>query len=308
MKYLLIKKSLLLFVLSVSLLACKKEKYTLEYNLQAGEKYIQNMHINMNMNQELMGQKFNMSINVFMNTHFDIINIENDNIISDLLYDEIGMETDLGFTKMTFSSNTEDSLASEMNIGPMLKAMVNIPLRVEMTKKGKIASIKGYDKITESMMNSFSSKIDEDTKNEIFNQFKNKFDEEALKKSFEQISTYFPENPVAVGEKWNVLSSIDGEIPMSIDLKITLKNVTGNVATIEGVGNIKSGGGSVKNELLGGDQNIDLTGTQKGWIKIDMNTGWVIDSEIVQNMNVESEIEGVKVVQEIVNTTKVSGK
>jgi hypothetical protein len=306
MKQLFMKKTLLLFFLAITLFSCNKEKYTLEYNLQAGESYVQNANIVMTITQQMMGESLTMATDMKMNLHFDVLSVENDTITSEISYDEIGMNMDLGFMQMSFDSNTDDSIATESDLSPMLKAMINQPMTAVMDKRGKILSVGGYDKISNAMINSISEDIGESAKNEMLAQFERQLGEEALKKSFEQISFYFPEKKVAVGDTWKTVSNVEGEMPMSIDMTMTLKSVDNNEALIDVKGTI-AGNANIQ-ELNNENAAVNTTGTQSGWVKLDMLSGWLIESEMTQNMQVKTAIRETEFVQEVVNVIKIAGK
>jgi hypothetical protein len=177
----------------------------------------------------------------------------------------------------------------------MFKAVVDKPFEVEMTKTGKAKSVKGLEKLNEAMLNSFDESVPENIKQQLIGQFSSQFSEEAFKSQFEQSTGYFPDKPVGIGDSWNVkMTTKASNFEVNLDLKSTLKNVENNEVSLGIDGTVSTPEG-YEQEVNGVKTKVSLKGTQKGTVKINKDTGWVISSDITMIFNGEMELMGMKV-------------
>lgn len=293
----------LLATLFGSLYACAaKEKYTLEYNVKQGDTFQQNMMVDMKISQEMSGMAMEIVNVMEIETSYDILSVENDLITTEFVFEKMKMSMGVAGNTMELTSETEDDVASVTNLNALLKSITNVPVVMTMTKKGKVQSVQNFDKLTDSMINSFGEETDAALREQIAAQFAQQFNDEATKAMFEQSSTYFPEEEVAVGDKWQIVQNLQGQFEMSVVMDMTLKEVKNNIATLEGKGVIKTPKEGITQE----DITMQMDGKQTAVIKIDMNTGWVVDGNIKQEMNMVSETGGVKIPQKITSNVSIT--
>ena len=96
----------------------------------------------------------------------------------------------------------------------------------------------------------------------------------------------YPEKKVSIGESWSTEIIPFEESDMIFSAKYTLLAISGKTATIAIDAKISA------NNLQDADVRID--GTQKGEIKVDIKTGWVIESKIDQELELDIEQNGMK--------------
>jgi hypothetical protein len=117
---------------------------------------------------------------------------------------------------MEFSSDKKeggDQLTAMMS--KLLGALTKSPFQVEMTSKGKIQSIKNIDVLFEKMFDEFPT-LSPEQKAQLKGQIAQSYGGDAFKSNFEMSMAIYPDQPVAVGEKWTVNSSVKS----GMDLKI----------------------------------------------------------------------------------------
>jgi hypothetical protein len=281
--------------------ACSKEKYTLEYKLAKGETYKINVLTDLTMNQEMMDQDMKIAILMDMKMHYDVTDVQANLITMNLMYDAVSMDMDMdmgamGATKMSFNSNTEETVATSENMSAMFKAMTGIPVEMKISKQGKVESVSGFDKIFTTMLATFAEDVDEQVKIQTEEMLKQQFNNESAKSMFQQISAYFPEKPIGIGEDWKVSMDIKtGQFSLKSDMDMTLKSVEENIATLEVSGSISTPEDGIVQEIQGMETKTSMKGTQQGTIKIDINTGWPVNSEISQNLEGKTEVMGIKI-------------
>jgi hypothetical protein len=286
-----------------------KEKITLEYNLKQGETLKQNMVMNMDMVQNMMGQEIKISIAMTMKMAFDVKESQGDDYTLEVKFKNI--KTDMGIPGMgniSFNSDTPDDVATQTNINPMLKAVIDQPFEFVMDKTGKAKSVKGVDKLLEAMLGSFDESVPEATRQQLIGQLGSQFSNEAFKSQFEQSTGYFPDKPVATGESWNIkIQTMASNFSANIDSKVTLKSIENNEINLNIDGTVSTPEG-YEQEVNGMKTKVTLNGTQKGTLKVNKNTGWVIFSDLTMNFNGEVEVMGMKMPVYMVSKITVSGE
>jgi hypothetical protein len=269
----------------------------LQYNFKQGETLKQSIAMNMDLVQKIMDK--DMKINLAMNikTTFDVKESRGDSYVLEVNFKELKTEVkmpDIDTGTVSFDSNTTDSVSTQANLGPMFKAIIDKPFEIVMNKNGKVESIKDVDFI-EAMLNTFDETVPENLRQQMTEQFGSQFTKEAFKAQIEQNTGYLPNKPVSTGDSWNVkMETMSSNFKIIIDVKSTLKSVEDNVANLD-IDGIVSTPEKYEQEINGVKTIITLNGTQKGTLKINKDTGWVISSDMMMNFKGDIEVMGMKV-------------
>jgi hypothetical protein len=286
------------------------DKIPLEYNLKQGEILKQNIVMNMDMVQKFSGQEMKISLVTGMKMDFEVKEAQKDSYLLEMKVKEMKMTTEVpGMGNLSFDSNTDEDVATQENLSPMFKAIIDKPVESVMTKAGKLQSIKGLDKFMEAMINSLGEDMPENVRQQITGQFGSQFSEETFKSQLEQSLGYFPGKPVGTGDSWNYkMSTKYSNFATSIDMKSTLKSIDGNVLSIDIEGTVSTPEAESEQEINGMKVKISLNGTQKGILKVNKDTGWLISSDLAVNFNGNMEVMGMKVPLYVASTIQVTGE
>jgi hypothetical protein len=283
---------------------------TLRYNLKKGETLKQNMVTSMNLTQTIMDQEMKIDMSIDIHSTFDVKDVQEDKYTMDMTYKTMKMSMAMpgGADAITFDSNTPEDIATQQNIGPMLKAIIDKPLEIVMSKTGYVESIKGMEKLQEAMINSMDENIPDQMKQQLIAQFGSQFSEEALRSMFAQNSNFFPDKPVNIGDSWDMKSSAAvSNFTMNIDMKMTLKSIENDAVDIVIEGTVYTPEG-YEQEINGMKTSVTLKGTQQGLVKVNKNTGWIISSNMTQNFDGNVEVMGMQIPLSATSTITVTGK
>ena len=189
--------------------------------------------------------------------------------------------------------------STDASIGNAFKSIIGLPIDIQLTKQGKVTSVKGLDKLTGNL-NAIN--------NEQFKQMLGQqFSEKTIQMLIEQSSAYFPGKPVAVGDSWEVVTNISNQdIDIISKMNLNLKQVTNNIATLEITGTLATPEGGVVTNVQGMDAKVSVDGKQTGNIQLDLKTGWIVRSEITQNFKQNMEIMGQPMQQDIASKTTIT--
>ncbi|MDR2384016.1 MAG: DUF6263 family protein [Prevotellaceae bacterium] len=299
MKYLTLKISALSIVCMLIFFSCEnKEKITLQYNFQQGDMLKQNMVLNMDLVQNYMENELKVSIVIGMNMTFEVKESRDDLYTLEVKFKELKVKMgipgmDIG--TISLDSNTTEDAGIEMNFGTVFKAIIDRPFEVVMDKIGKVKSVKGLESFSEIMLNAFDDDVPETLRRQVVELFGSQFSDEAIKAQLEQSMGYFPNKPVGIGNSWNVkMQSNVSNFAININVKSTLKSVEDNVVTLNIDGTVTTPEG-YEQEVNGVKTKLALKGVQKGVLKINKDTGWVISSDIMINFDGKMDAVGVKI-------------
>lgn len=110
----------------------------------------------------------------------------------------------------------------------------------------------------------------------------------------------FPENPIAIGESWESTYQPDPSGDMKIVAHYKLDDVKKGIAYISFDGTMKG------SQMKGASAKID--GTMSGKTQINIETGWILSSSIIQSLNAEMEQQGMTIPMKISSNIEVSTK
>lgn len=196
---------------------------------------------------------------------------------------------------MTFDSESVDDIMSKS-----FKGIVDNPFKVTLLKNGRVSSVD---------MSAFWEKFDSSLewlplmqKEQVVEQIKQAYGEKAFKGSFEQLSAYLPEKPVNKGGKWCTQIELNTNFPATMVSEYKLEKITKDYFIIQGTSNISTNGlqDAITQSSSGELMKYNLIGTAISNIKIDRNTGWVIEATIKQTLKGKSIIGDVEMSMEMI--------
>ena len=286
----------ILLLLSFSFHCMGADNYTLEYNLEKGKTYNQNMVSVTNMKMNTMGQDINMVMTMEMGFQYDVLGLNNGVYDVRTSYRKIKSNMSSPMMSLNIDSDSPEN-STDKALGDIFKSLTGVPIDLQLTKQGKVISVKGIEKLVEKI-NAISNP-----------QYKmmvdQQFSEKAIKATFEQMAPYFPSKPVAIGDSWDVNTTVNSSgFDIISKMKVTLKQVKDNIATLDCTGTLTTPEGGAVINVQGMDAKASIKGNQVGNILMDMKTGWITRSEINQKFDLDMEIMGQTMQQKI--ETKVT--
>jgi len=295
MKHLFIKLSAAIILLTVfSFLSFGADKYTLEYKLEKGKTFKNSTTVDMIAEMDAMGQVIKFGVISETVHQFVVIGQSNDVFDMQLSFLKMKIEMDNPMMPIKFDSESPGSTGYDF------KTIFGTPIDVQLSKTGKVVSVKGVEKLVE--------KSEIITNEQIKQLVGSQFTEQVIKTSIEQSTNYFPGKPVEIGESWDVVTTaFSNGIDIIIKSKFTLKQVKDNVVTLESKGTLSTPEGGAIMNAQGMDLKVSMKGENSGTILVDLKTGWIIRSEISQKNTQDIEVMGQTMQQQMeVKTIVVS--
>ena len=290
MKRLLIQLNvaiLLLFAFSFHCMGA--DTYTLEYKLENGKTYKQSTVTTTKMKMDFMGQEMSMDMKSEISVHYDVLG-QNDGVFDvRISYKTIKMSMS---DPMPFNINVDASSPDNSPEGEIFKLFIENPFEIQLTKLGKVLSVKGIKE--------FIEKINTVGNQQLSAVLSQQISDKGIQAMIEQLSTFFPGKPVIIGESWDMNQNLNANGADIISkMKLTLKQVKDNIATLDCVGTLTTPEGGAVMNINGMDATVLMKGVQSGTVLVDAKTGWIVRSEINNKSTQDIEIMGQTMVQNL---------
>lgn len=250
------------------------DTYDLKFNLKPGAAYIYDMDVMQNV--EAAGNT--STNNLYSKYTFNVKEAAEGNSKIEVVYDLMRME--MKSMGNTIKMSSEDQTPEAQGF----RDMVNKPFSMTVSPAGKVISIDGWESIEKS----------------------GAMKSEDLKQSMETSLNIFPDKAVKVGDTWKKDAAMSMQMfKMNISSTYTLTEVKGNIATITMDSEIKMG---QDNNSQTNGMTMEMKGTQKGKMDVELNTGMTLTGNITQDIKGEMQVQGQKMPMNIKSEIKITGK
>src|SRR5690625_4306784 len=136
-------------------------------------------------------------------------------------------------------------------------------------------------------MNQILKKQKDKKKIQIINSYKG----EELKSNIEMITAIYPDSPVNRGDKWTINTKLESGMSANMTTDYEFAELTSEYALIKGKSTIVTADKDAYIESNGMPMKYDLTGSMDSEIKVDKNTGWIIEATINQKIEGDTYIK-----------------
>lgn len=274
------KKIYSLLLASIFFSALHAQSIDLSLKLEKEKNYKFNIHTNTNISQNVMGQDIDVAFSVANEAIFEVEDIDNDEfMLKGHLEDmDLSMNTPQGEKK--FSSRSDDE---HDQISSALKAIKGKSFGVIMNKSGAIIEVNKIDSLWLSIIDNFNN-ISGEQQMEVKEQIKESLDGEAIKNDLELFTVIYPTEPVKKGDKWNIVTSLKGDIAGIVSTEYELIDYTNEYAMIEGNATIEPDLTKQPQSTLM-DMEYDISGKITSKLKVDRKTGWIVNAVLKREMD-----------------------
>ena len=259
--------------------AAQKVQYGLK--LEKGKKYYVQMITEQQISQTVMNQEQNMEQTIGMGMDFDVNDVnDRGDVWVRLTYRWMKFGQKGPMNVIVYDSSQKDVNTPLAAQG--FAALLNEGFAVKLTPQGKAVQVKGLDK----MRNNIAQKLHAGPMREQMMKGLDQFlSEEAMKEWTESSFMMYPDREVGVGDSWTKTVSMTRGLPMTIANKWTLKDRKDNVATLDVASEIKTNTDAKTMEMGPTKITYELTGTQKGQVRMDETTGLMLTSKLEQQIS-----------------------
>lgn len=269
----------LIFALII-LASCHSQSTDLSLKLEKGKEYKQIMNSKATIIQQINGQKINMTMTIIGTMTFLVKDISESNFIIDTKFEKLSMSMQMPQGTIDFSSEKNDP---NDIFSAVLSAMKNKTFEVKMNKTGKITEVNNVEALWETAINQFGQ-ISEMQKEQIKAQIMKAYGGKAVKGNIEMVTAIFPDQPVNKGDKWTINTELESGMSAKMITNYEFTELTSDYALINGNSIIETSDKDAYIESNGMPVKYNLTGSMLSEIKVDKNTGWIIEAKIHQEI------------------------
>lgn len=164
------------------------------------------------------------------------------------------------------------------------KAIANSEFLMTLDPKGNVVNVEGIEAMMDSVMKEYEN-LPAEAKGGLEESFKKMFSDENMKQMLGNVGAIYPDKSVSIGDTWSDEVSLDVAV-MSMDLKntYTLKEQKDGRAIIAVDSTISTKEPQVFNMGAMQMKHTINSGTQSGTVEVDETSGWIMRSQIDQNM------------------------
>lgn len=281
-------KTIFTLILTVFVLtSCQTQNSDLSLKLEKGKEYKQITNSKATIIQEVNGQKMNMVMTIKGTMTFLVKDITENGYNMDAKFEELSMSMQMPQGLMEFSSEKND--ANDI-FSTILGAMKDKAFGITMSKTGKITDVKNVEALWSTAINTFDQ-LPEMQKEQIKAQIMKAYGGEALKGNIEMVTAIYPDSPANRGDKWTINTKLESGMSANMTTDYEFAELTSEYALIKGKSTIVTADKDAYIESNGMPMKYDLTGSMDSEIKVDKNTGWIIEATINQRIEGDTYIK-----------------
>lgn len=281
-------KTIFTLILTVFVLTSyQTQNSDLSLKLKKGKEYKQITNSKTTIIQEVNGQKMNMVMTIKGTMTFLVKDITENGYNMDAKFEELSMSMQMPQGLMEFSSEKND--ANDI-FSTILGAMKDKAFGITMSKTGKITDVKNVEALWSTAINTFDQ-LPEMQKEQIKAQIMKAYGGEALKGNIEMVTAIYPDSPANRGDKWTINTKLESGMSANMTTDYEFAELTSEYALIKGKSTIVTADKDAYIESNGMPMKYDLTGSMDSEIKVDKNTGWIIEATINQKIEGDTYIK-----------------
>ena len=285
------KNILILFVSCISFTTFAQKKIHC-FNLHIGETYYQTVHSTSNIEQQISGQTIQSKVFLSSKSGFKILNFIDSMYIIELEFLHFLINMKLPNNEINIDTDEQINDTNQNISHKLMKLMVGKKCILKMTKFGKVYEVKNIDSIIDNVVNQFKT-LNSDQKNQFKQQLIQTCGENALKGNFELASNIFANYPVDLNDTWQINTNVVTNTNFKVVTDYTFKEKTDLYNLFVGIGQMQTQKMDEYTRINGYLTKYNLTGLINSKIKTDINTGWVLESEVIQNVNGDLQLKDV---------------
>lgn len=236
--------------------------------------------------QSMLGE-LGITQRIGLATTYDVLGVDSAGVATlRVVYDSLAFMQDGAIGHVEYSSADTSAQAPPLASG--FAAMIGLGFTIRMGTDGRVLEIMGADSLREQIVRRLAEQRSSAGMPSM--NMGQGVSPESLKESIEQGLAMYPGRPIRPGDTWTRSTATLQGFPLKGETEYTLKSVDGDIATIGVEGKMEQDPDA---DMIGAKGfTYELAGTQEGTMKIDMKNGWVIESEIQQELSGTFSVKG----------------
>jgi len=275
----------LVFIVAIG--CCDAQKFKPALNLAKDNTYYLSANSNSTITQTIGGQQNKINITLNWKMSFKVIELADSVYTMDASYQSLSTKIEQAAGLIDFDSKRKDP---QDNPSMVFAAIVNKPLKIEITKSGKVKSVSDAAKLIEGAIAGVPQ-LDTTQQAQVKALLTQYFEPETLKGYIESGISIFPAVPVTKDEKWKI--DIKRELPakMAFSINYQLTDIVKDLYLVHGEGTISSDKNAATVQINGMPVKYNLNGSLISDIRLNKTTGWPSSIRTTQLMVGDMQIQ-----------------
>jgi hypothetical protein len=252
----------------------------LAVNLSEGCRFKTETTVNMVVEQEFMGIRYNTQMDISTLMHMQVLGLDIDsNYIITASYQKMNIHVTSLLINMEVST---ESTASGDSLSIILRTLLGKEFKIFLSAKNEISDITGLDEMLSETIKSCKLPIEQ--KDEFARNLIQSLGKDAVLDKYRANRSFYPDFRVKAPAQWDFqMNLVKSGIPMVLYSQIRLKSINRNIALMVTEGTIKAQNQKEEQNLIPSINN--LGGTEVSEIKMDIKTGVILESTVSQNVS-----------------------
>jgi DUF971 family protein len=270
-------------VLGTALSAPAQRK--LRLNLEKGDRFHVVSKQNMNQVNKVRGQQMETKVDNLTEYDVTVQEVKSDGTyVVQMKYTRMKMNVNNMMVSM--AADTKDGSGDEM-VSQYLNEMIGKTVTLHMNELGEVQQVKGMEENQQAAAENLSGRKGAQVRQAM----SGNMSAEAMRSMMEQRMGTFPEKAVAAGDTWQKSGQTNTVAETDITRKYTYKGRENGQDIIAVETTMAIDNADMQQGQSGQSTKMDLKGTGSGTLKLAPDTGWLIASEMTQEMKGDIKIQ-----------------
>lgn len=250
---------------------CYAQKFTPALNLVKDSTYYLSANSNSAITQSIGGQQNKINITLNWKMSFKVTAVTDSVYTTDASYQSLSTKIEQAAGFIDFDSKKNDP---QDRPSMVFAAVVNKPVKVQITKSGKVRSVSSADKLIQDAIAGVAQ-LDTTQQAQVRALLTQYFNPESLKGYIETGALIFPAMPVAKDDKWKVDIKRETPVKMTLSINYQLIDIVKDLYLVHGEGTILSDKNAGAVQINGMPVKYNLSGSFISDVRLSKSTGWI---------------------------------
>lgn len=265
------KSVILSLVLIAAVSCCNAQKFKPALNLVKDSTYYLSTNSNSAITQTIGGQQNKINITLNWKMSFKVMAVTDSVYTMNASYQSLSTKIEQAAGFIDFDSKKNDP---QDRPSMVFAAVVNKPVKVEITKSGKVKSVSNADKLIQDAIAGVAQ-LDTTQQAQVKALLTQYFNPESLKGYIETGALIFPSTPVAKDDKWKVDIKRETPAKMQLSINYQLIDIVKDLYLVHGEGTISSDKNAGAVQINGMPVKYNLSGSFISDVRLNKSTGWI---------------------------------
>lgn len=280
-------------IIFVMISGCTRDKRLLNIDLHPGAVYEYTVSTTQTIVQSMMGTTLELTQTTTWFYVIRVIDVDDQLTVTiDVMYDEIGLESEGPFGSMVYHS--WEYIGEVPEAVRAFSMLLGKHVTVRLSPEGKVLSVAGTESIINEMIIALGLDTDSASSDKAREDLRNQFGNQALAEALSILFPHYPLRSIGQGDAWGDRSRLTCGLPMSMRNSWHIRRFHDGIVVLDAYGIIEPNPDVRFMNMPGTELHYNLRGQKTGEYTVDGASGLTIKATLHQ------QVEGVVVLSGMV--------